>query len=233
MYPEDTIQAFVGSWWVEDKTPGIKRGRLVWGFVPHVFQIPMVLIPIGRSDPTDHERMQYKLEPLRAVLYPKLSYLPVAALPLYEGECLSVYKAKKRPLLVVSVGGPEIPKEITRGSPKTRSLPSMLVAPYYGAGSDGKRAGFKDEFVKRVRRCEYPQYLFDKLPGGGRTEESILRLDHLQPFSLFDQAYQWTPYCLGEDALVILDEWVHWLIEGDLPEGSILEIFRKESRGFD
>jgi hypothetical protein len=226
MYPEDSIQAFVSSWWEEDKTPGIKRGRMIWGFVPHVSQIPMVLIPIGRSDPTDHERMHYRLEPLKAIQYPKLPYLPVAALPVFEGESLTIYKAKKRPLLVVSTGGPEIPKAIIKGSPKSQSLPAMLVAPYYGAGSDGKRAGFNEVFVKRIRRCEYPQYMYDKLPGGGRTEESILRLDHLQPFSLFDQAYQWTPYCLSKEAMILLDEWVHWLIEGILPENSILETYR-------
>jgi hypothetical protein len=226
MYPEDTIQAFVSEWWKEEKTPGLKRGRLIWGFVPHVFQVPMVLIPIGRSDPTNHERMDYRLEPLKAVKYPKLPRLPVAAFPLFEGEMLSAYKAKKRPLLVVSTGGPQIPKEITGGSPKWQTLPAMLVAPFYGAGFDGKRAGFNEEFVRRIRRCEYPQYLYDKLPEGGRTEESILRLDHLQPFPLFDQAYQWTPYCLSEDALTILDEWLHWLVEGILPEDSILGMYR-------
>ena len=141
MYPEDSIQAFVSSWWVEDKAPGIKRGRLVWGFIPHVSQVPMVLIPVGRSDPTDHERMNYRLEPLKAVQYPKLPHLPVAALPVFEGEALSIYKAKKRPLLVVSTGGPEIPKAIIKGSPKSQSLPTMLVAPYYGAGSDEKGPG--------------------------------------------------------------------------------------------
>ncbi|MGA3085723.1 MAG: hypothetical protein ABSE95_13155 [Thermodesulfobacteriota bacterium] len=233
MYPEDTIQAYVGSWWKGDKDPGIKRGRLIWGFVPHVPQVPMVLVPIGRSDPTDHRRMQYKLEPLKAVKYPKLSRLPVAALPLVEGEMLSVYKAKKRPLLVVSIGGPEISKEITKGSPKWQTLPAMLVAPFYGAVFDGKRAGFSEEFVRRVRRCEYPQYLYDKLPESGRTEESILRLDHLQPFPLFDQSYQWTPHCLSKDALMILEEWLQWLIEGTLPEESILGMYRKELGEFD
>jgi hypothetical protein len=233
MYPEDTIQAYVDPWWEEDKTPGLKRGRLIWGFVPHVPQVPMVLIPIGRSDPTDHERMQYKLEPLKAVKYSKLPRLPVAALPLLEGEVLSAYKAKKRPLLVVSTGGPEIPKEITGGSPKWQTLPAMLVAPFYGAGFDGKRAGFNEEFVRRIRRCEYPQYLYDKLPHGGRTEESILRLDHLQPFPLFDQAYQWTSHCLNEEALMILDEWLHWLVEGILQEDSILGMYRDGLGEFD
>lgn len=115
---------------------------------------------------------------------------------------------------MISIGGSEIPKEITIGSPKWQTLPAMLVAPFYGAVFDGRRAGFNEEFVRRIRRCEYPQYLYDKLPESGRTEESILRLDHIQPFPLFDQAFQWTPYCLSEEAMIILDEWLQWLIEG-------------------
>ncbi len=226
MYPKDTIQAYVDPWWEIDETPGLKRGRLIRGFLPHVSQVPMVLTPIGRSDPTNHERIDYRIEPLKAVKYPKLPCLPVAALPLFEGEVLSVYKAKKRPLLVVSIGGPEIPKAITKGSPKWQTLPAMLVAPFYGAVFDGKRAGFNEEFVQKVRRCKYPQYLYDRLPIGGSTEESILRLDHLQPFPLFDQSYQWTPHCLSEDALMILDEWLQWLIEGSLPEDSLLGMYR-------
>jgi hypothetical protein len=233
MYLEDSIQAYVAPWWEVDETPGLKRGRLIRGFLPHVFQVPMVLIPIGRSDPTNHERMDYRLEPLKAGKYPKLPRLPVAALPLFEGEVLSAYKAKKRPLLVVSTGGPEIPKAITTGSPKWQIRPAMLVAPFYGAVFDGKRAGFNEEFVRRIRRCEYPQYLYDKLPDGGRTEESILRLDHLQPFPLFDQAYQWTPHCLSEEALMILDEWLQWLIEGSLPEDSLLGMYRAGLGEFD
>ncbi len=226
MYPEDTIQTYVDPWWEIDETPGLKRGRLIRGFLPHVSQVPMVLTPIGRSDPTNHERMDYRLEPLKAVKYPKLPRLPVAALPLFEGEVLSVYKAKKRPLLVVSIGGPEIPKAITKGSPRWQTLPAMLVAPFYGAVFDGRRAGFNEEFVRRVRRCEYPQYLYDRLPIRGPTEESILRLDHLQPFPLFDQSYQWTPHCLSEEALMILDEWLQWLIEGFLPEDNLLGMYR-------
>jgi hypothetical protein len=233
MYPEDTIQAYVDPWWEIDETPGLKRGRLIRGFLPHVSQVPMVLIPIGRSDPTNHERMDYRLEPLKAVKYPKLPRLPVAALPLFEGEVLSVYKAKKRPLLVVSIGGPETPKAITIGSPKWQTMPAMLVAPFYGAVFDGRRAGFNEEFIRRVRRCEYPQYWYDRLPIGWPTEESILRLDHLQPFPLFDQSYQWTPYCLSKDALMILDEWLQWLIEGFLPDDSILGMYRDGLGEFD
>jgi hypothetical protein len=233
MYPEDAIQAFVTQWWEKDESPGLKRGRLIWGFIPHVPQVPMILNPIGRSDPTDHQRMNFKLEPLKAVRYPKLPRLPVAALPLFDGEMLSVYKAKKRPLLVISTGGTKVRKEIAKDSPKWQTLPAMLVAPFYGAGFDGKRAGFSEEFVRRIRRCEYPQYLYDKLPESGRTEESILRLDHLQPFPPFDQAYQWSPHCLNEEALMILDEWLQWLIEGTLPEDSVLGMYRDGLRGLD
>lgn len=55
------------------------------------------------------------------------------------------------------------------------------MAPFYGADRDGRRGGWNPLFLERIRRGEYPQYLWDKLPVGTQVKESVLRLDHLQP----------------------------------------------------
>lgn len=92
----------------------------------------------------------------------------------------------------------------------------------------GKRAGFNPEFVRRVRRGIYPQFMWDTLPVGGSTAESILRLDHVQPIGRHHDSIEFTPYRLSEDALSILDEWLRWLIKGDFEEDSILPLIKRE-----
>ncbi len=227
MYPEESIQAYVSSWWSIDETREIRRGRLIKAFVPHVHQVPMTLIPKGRTDPTDHSRADYTLAPLR-IAQPSPTYkLPVAALPDYEGEIRTVYRAKKRPVLVISAGGPDIPRELRIGKPKWQTAPTILVAPYYGADEGDKRSGFSDEFVERVKRCEYPHYVWDILPLTNTVRESILRLDHIQPIGRHHDAYEWTDHCLSDEAMLIFDEWLHWLLEDELPEDSVLHGFRE------
>ena len=53
--------------------------------------------------------------------------------------------------------------------------------------------------VERTRHREYPQFFWDQLPISG-VEESILRLDHLQPIGNHHNAYQLSEYKLNNDA---------------------------------
>jgi hypothetical protein len=91
----------------------------------------------------------------------------------------------------------------------------MLVAPYYGGDQDGSRGGWNPTFLERIRRVEYPQYMADRLPLGG-VDESVLRLDHLQPVGRHHDAFELTPHRLSDMALVIVDEWLEWLRTGKL-----------------
>src|SRR5947208_6897830 len=108
MIPEDSIQHYVPKWWATDDEKSLRRGRLLRAFVPHVSQEPLHLVVEGRADPTAHKQFTARLERLDAGKPTKAPTLPVAALPTIEGEVHAVYRAKKRPVLVVSVGGPEV-----------------------------------------------------------------------------------------------------------------------------
>jgi hypothetical protein len=107
-----------------------------------------------------------------------------------------------------------------------QTAPTLLVAPYYGAEQSGTRGGFTPEFVKRIRHCEYPQYLWDVLPIGG-SSESILRLDHVQPISRLANSYEILPYRLSEEAMEIVDTHLAWLLTGNLAVESILADIRE------
>jgi hypothetical protein len=136
-------------------------------------------------------------------------------------------RGKVRPVIVLSTGGDEVRKEHRTGAARWQSSPTLLVAPFYGADQDGSRGGWRPEFVQRIRRCEYPQYIWDRLPLSN-VSESILRLDHIQPIGHHENSFDWTPHCLSDEALRIVDEWLYWLGTGTMLENFILPGIRAE-----
>jgi hypothetical protein len=122
---------------------------------------------------------------------------------------------------------PAVDSALVRGMPKNSTAATMLVAPYYGAGRHGHRAGYRPEFVERVRHCEYPQFVWDYLPFPG-GEESILRLDHLQPVGAHYAAYKLSGFRLSETAMEVIDEILSWLVWGGVPPDSLVALYRQE-----
>lgn len=228
-YPDDSIQSVLEHWWDKDDTYDFRRGRLIRTFIPHVGQVPYTIEAQGRSEPTDHKHAYVRIAPLDLKRTFKKPLLPVAAMPGFGNEFRLLYRAKKRPALIISEGGPQVEK--TRGKPGWQFAPTVLVAPFYGADENEKRSGFPSEFVKRVRRCEYPQYFWDILPIAGSTVESIMRLDHIQPVGRHYKSIEITKYCLNEDAQLVMDEWFIWLAKGYLYEKSFLAEYKKEMSG--
>lgn len=228
-YPEDCLQSFLGSWWVRTQATEVHRGRLIWAFLPHVDQHLYRLVNQGRAERTEHSAAEYRVEAFQGDVSPG-PLLPVAALPEYEGEVRLLYRAKKRPALVLSSGGADIPRSLRTGSARYQTNQTLLAAPYYGADPGGATGGWKPEFVARIRHCEYPQYMWDGLPVGSRRE-SILRLDHLQPVGKHGKSYELSGFELHPDALEVVDEYLVWLLSGDLPGNTILKELRKEFLG--
>ncbi len=222
MYPDDCLQAlFPDNWWVEDKDHNYSTGRLLWAFVPHVDQVPFALIPEGRGEPTNHSTAKYLIKPIQIKRQHQEALLPVAAFPSYPGEVRAVYRAKKRPVLVISSGSEQVPKNLRQGFPKWQTNPTILVAPYYGVESTHSRGGWPKKLVKRIRRCEYPQYFWDILPVSNSSKESVLRLDQLQPIGHHHDSLEWTKFRLNEEAMELLKDQITWFLWGKLPEDSV------------
>lgn len=217
------------DWWEKGNTSFPRRGQLVWTFVPIIDNAPLTLVPEGRTEATEHGKFAGRLETLRVKDTKRAAKLPVAAMPIHTGEVRAVYRAKTRPALVVSCGGTEIPKDLKGGaSPRWQTAHTLLVAPYYGVDHDGKRAGWNPKFVDRVRRCEFPQVMLDALPIPGDTKTSILRLDQIQPVAATLEAVEITEFALSPDAVeFVLDDWLSWIITGNLPANGILDGIRK------
>ncbi len=231
MYPEDCVQSIIqpDDWWISNADRVLCRGALIFAFVPHVDQAPYTFEPSARTEATQHGSATIRVAPLRVNQPLKKAALPVAAMPLHAGEVWAAYRAKRRPCLIVGSGGRLVDQVFTRGMAGHSTAPTVLGAPYYGATRDGSRGGYNPEFVERTRHCEYPQFLWDRLPIAG-PEESILRLDHLQPMGAHHKAYRLSEYKLSDDALEVVDELFRLLIWGQIPEDSLIAMYREEIR---
>jgi hypothetical protein len=64
----------------------------LWAYVPHVDQHPYVLVPEGRTDPSDHSTADYRVEPFNIKSPPPDAELPVAGLPHYQGTHGEAYQ---------------------------------------------------------------------------------------------------------------------------------------------
>jgi len=221
-YPEDSVQAFVDNWWTEATSTEVTRGRLIRALVLYPDQKPYRILPEGRGeDVADHSRARLKVEPFAFDKPSRGEGLPVAGLPLHPGESFLASRGKIRPCVVLSTGGTPVEKNLRRGGAGWQSAGTLLVAPYYGADPDGSRGGWNPEFVKRIRRAEYPQYMWDQLPLSGSTE-SILRFDHVFPIGQDPASYRVTDFVLSSQALRLIDDWLDWLFEGMVDSGSEL-----------
>lgn len=232
-YHEDAIQSYVGAWWECRPHSDYQRGELIWCFVPHVHQTPWSLIPVGRNNPTSHHSATFMLEQTSIKRPVKPTPLPVAAMPVYPGETYSVHRAKKRPALIVSTGGDEVDRKLNLGKGKWTTTPTILVAPYYGDQQTGSRGGgLAPPLRKLVLKCTYPQYILDKLPFPSSSEDSFLRLDHIQPIGRHHDSIERTGCFLTQDAMEVLDQWLTWLMFGTVPRDCFLDMYRREVCGF-
>lgn len=230
-YPEDSLQALVArdSWWVKTEKKVLCAGRLVYAYVPIVDLNPRTIEPIGRSqNPADHSKALFELKALRAQdrTRRRQSNLPVAALPSLPDGVYGVYRTKRRPVIVLSDPHEALPHQVKQGGAKWQSQQFVTVAPAFGVKGDGSRQGWPPEFVRRIKDAEYPQYMWDRFPESRDEEGSIVRFDHIQPIGTGTNAFEPTPYRLGEEALILMRQWVHWCLTGRL-EGPELRAVRE------
>jgi hypothetical protein len=228
MYPDDSVQGIVGGWW-EPASGAAQRGRLIRTHVHFPDMKPHRLTPIGRGDDArQHSKAQFVIDECRLTDPPApVSSLPVAGIPLFPNESYFVRRGKVRPAVVISLGGVAVAS--ATGAPKWQTNRAFLVAPFYGADQDSSRAGWRPAFVERIRRGEYPQYVWDRLPITG-AEEAILRLDHTFAVGSDPASYETLPFRLSDAALKILDQWFTWLMTNELSPECDLGWIRAELR---
>lgn len=231
-YAKNTVQYYAKDWWITDDHRDFRTGRLVKAILPHVHLVPFTLVSAGRGDdPTDHRRARYSMRELKVLDQKTLPTLPAASLTFPEGDSVLAYRGKKRPALIISSGGGEIPNELREGKPKWQTDPLITVAPYYGAEQKSMRAGFHKKFIERVKQAEYPNFYWDRLPTpGSEPGGSICRLDHVLPLGKHHDSVEFTRYCLSDEAVGLIHEWLRWLFEGLMDPNGLLKLIREDLR---
>ncbi len=227
-FPDDSIQHVVGGpWWETTTDKSLCVGRLVWAYVPHVDENPTTLVVEGRTDNAgNHGEARLKLTALDVRSKPPQPSLPVAALPLHDGEAYLVSRGKKRPCIVVGIS-PPIDKSIQRGQPKWQFSRTLAVLPAYGVEQTEKRTGFDPEFVRRVRAGEFPAYHWDRWPGSSEKEGSMFRLDQVATIGAGSLAVETSDLRLSESARAVLRERMEWLATDTLDPASAFSIARE------
>lgn len=226
-YPENSLQNLVAPWWIVEGTKDFRRGRLVRAFVPHVGVEPWALDLLDRPDATDHTKANYAIRPLRIHDPRRQPPLPLALWPAFENEVLTVFRAKQRPALIISEGGYDVPDSLRKGSAKWTTQKTVLIAPYYGVEQSATRGGWPVQLVERIIRCEYPQFLWDLLPINKNPTGSILMVNRIQPIGDHHNSLAWTQFCLSDQALEVLDEWLMWFATGQMEEEGTLPTFQE------
>jgi hypothetical protein len=228
IYPDDSFQNFIepDPWWVDDGKREFEVGRLVKAILPFVDQNPYALETIGRAKSTEHKEALVRFVPIDIKSAIDYSRLPVAPLPQYPGETGVVYRAKKRPALIIHAGCPDIPSDLRKDKPRYQTDACILVVPFFTAESGGGRAGYTPAFVERVRRCEYPQFFWDILPESTAGADSLMKLDHIQPVGRNHSIVEVTNYRLSDLALEIMKQFFNWFFHNQLPSDSLLYGFK-------
>lgn len=219
VWPEDSVQGFVGEWWVQDPLGQATRGALAYAWVPHVEQVPKLIIPEGRLDTRDHSSFKVSIRPFDDAARRRTQLqtgLPVAAVPLHADEILLGVTARERPVLIIS---DEPGLQTERFSNWTGK---MLMAPYTELIGDSGTSSAPPEFVIRVRRAYYPSLVWDMPPSEMGAVESILRLDCIQPVARGAVTLRMSGWRLTDSALEVMEDWFVWLRRGGLPQGSDL-----------
>ena len=234
-WPEDSLQSLLnGPWWVKVNPLQAKvdQGTLLLAFVHYPENKPHRLIALGRTEDGRHDKVDYQIEEYDVQkLYPA-SRLPVAALPKTPQEEYFVYRGKIRPVLVVGPVHKRPSREIRAGSSRWKTDPTLLVAPYFGTDPKPEREGWPAEFVDRIRRCLYPQYMWDNLPvPGSEKQGSVLRMDQILPIPHKTEAYRHSGWELSKNALAVVQEWLQWSMLNRYPRDGYLDLVRSQFWG--
>jgi len=141
--------------------------------------------------------------------------LPLHAPKLETNEEFLVIRAKWRPVLLIqpeiSLAGVE-----NRGYRGRIERRRCLVAQIFGlADPKTGEAQFNPSFVNRVRKMEFPQFMFLPQKPGLLEVDSLLRLDELQ--SVFTPHLEAKQYALGDDLADILRGQLAFLMLGTGP----------------
>lgn len=137
--------------------------------------------------------------------------MPYSHPPLKTNEEFITLKAKVRPVILIQPPDPALLEVKTGGFSGKVVRHLCPVALIYSAEDEAGNSKFPPAFLDRVRRLEYPQFLF--LPQGGPVlVDSVARLDEIQ--SVAENQLVATGYSLCNEVRDILRSQVSFFLTG-------------------
>ena len=137
--------------------------------------------------------------------------MPYSSPPLRTNEEFIALKAKVRPVILIQPPDPSLLQIKTGGYSGKVVRHLCPVALIYSAEDEAGNSKFPPDFLDRVRRLEYRQFLF--LPKGGSVlVDSIARLDEIQ--SVAENQLSATGFSLCDDVREILRSQVSFFLTG-------------------
>lgn len=163
-------------------------GRLFWAPVSYLEDPPRIIEAV-RASSDEHRQALFKMRDLNEKHFQPSDELPVHSLAKRAGEELIGTTAKMRPVVVLAHASASdmdtLPRAEGRPAQKGAGRTTYLLAPFYSISSPQQPGTFGPEFVRRIRRLQYPHLFcvpdFQKEDGRPR---SIIRLDRLFPWHL-------------------------------------------------
>jgi hypothetical protein len=136
---------------------------------------------------------------------------PYSVPPLKSNEEFIALKAKPRPVILIQPPDPGL-LLIKAGGYSAKIVRHLCpVALLYSAEDEAGNSKFPPDFIDRVRRLEYRQFMF--LPAGGPIlVDSVARLDEIQ--SVAEAQLLPTGFCLSDDVREIFRSQVSSFLTG-------------------
>jgi len=195
-----------------DTARGPVIGQIAWAPIPNLNPQPQVL-EAERINDRSHGMAKARWVVMNDKHFTRRSRneLPILHLHLAETEELVVYKAKRRPGIVVGIqasvlGGLELAPHHEENR--------IVIAPIYGIRTEDDPSGFSRDMATRIRHLLYKQYFpvaswtetrpSTRTPGACRLEEGIARFDRLQFLKPASPGCRFVPLRLSDDAIALL-----------------------------
>lgn len=165
-------------------------GQLFWthAYYPHENLDVWRPVP-DPSEPTKTFANTFRIESSAPDRF-KRSF-PLAAPPLKSNEEFLVIRAKRRPVVLICTET-KITLETEREQRKISRKRCLVAQVFSLKDTTTREAKYSKGFVDRVRKLEFPQFMFLPEKGGLLEVDSLLRLDECQSgFTRHLEPFQW------------------------------------------
>jgi hypothetical protein len=204
------LDDFFDSFFVEVTKGSFYPGQLFWTHVCYdITEDLQVWRPVLQDDSeTIASQFQIKSVSIKEAFNRNI---PLYAPKLETDEEFLVVRAKKRPVVLLSEPLPGIKADpVRRGDKVNRNI--CFVAPLYSIVDQHEKPKYSQNFVNRVRKLEFPHFLF--IPANKRfaIRDSILRLDSLRP--VFKSHLDPIDLRLSDDIMKVLRGQIQFVLTG-------------------